>query len=939
MATGQVNPLVSYIRRLAAPPAAQLSDRELLRRFATQRDESAFTTLVQRHGPMVLNVGRRVLHNDHDAEDVFQATFLVLLRKAATLRWQRSVGNWLYEVAYRLALKAKTAAARRTLHEAQVPQSQSADLPAELTWRELQTLLDEELHRLPASYRVPLILCYLEGTTRDEAAHRLGWSLSTLKRRLERGREQLRLRLVRRGLTVSAALFAPMLMQNTAQATLDPGLIQATLRTVLQLEAGRALTELVSAPIAALAKGGLKTMFLTKLKVATAMLVAAGVFVSAGALARQVLTDKRAALPSPAAYLPKNAREQPIAKLQPAVIKDDANQTVEISGHVLDPEGKPVAGAKLYQAFWVEFIEHNMPPAPKLRGTSGPDGRFHFTISKPDFDKSPKAVPQLIAVADGFGPDWVRLDKPSVQELSLRLAKDDMPITGQILDLEGRPIHGAVIRPSVVMTTPNEDLTLWFQAIQQKKRFQHREILTKQLIGFPQGIPGLPRTVTTGADGRFRLAGIGRERVVGVQISGPKVRSHFVMLVTRAVPKFQVYDNPSTDSQFTVYGTVFQHFAAPAQPMVGTVRDKDTGKPLAGVKIDAETLFPVATDKDGKYRFESLPNDDFGSKNNFGVPVLAIPPGDQPYLVGFKEVKPGPGLEATTVNFELKRGLWAQGQVTNKLTGKPVRAYIEYHVSADNPHRLDAADLTRFPTRLVDLYPTRADGTFRVPVLPGPGVITARGPHGEYVAAGSATINPDQHAQSVQCPIGLDPGRILTGTILGPDGKPLPGARVFNMKPLHFWTSQPLETASFTLTGVDPRGRRSMVFLHPEKRLAAALELQGNAQSPLTIQLKPAGTVTGRLVEEDGEPRPGVELLIHFVRKENGYVAEHLPNRITTDREGRFRVEGLAPGLVYQINLAGKRPTNTLGSVATHVSIRSGEVKDQGDVKGRLFQD
>ena len=222
-------------------------------------------------------------------------------------------------------------------------------------------------------------------------------------------------------------------------------------------------------------------------------------------------------------------------------------------------------------------------------------------------------------------------------------------------------------------------------------------------------------------------------------------------------------------------------------------------------------------------------------------------------------------------------------------------------------------------------------------MLPGPGVVTARGPHGEYVSAGTATINADKDAGPVQCQIVLDPGRTLTGTILGSDGKPLAGVRVFNMKPLHFWTPAPLQTASFTLTAADGRG--TMVFLHPEKRLAKALEIQGSEPNPLSIRLEPTGTVTGRLVDDDGQPLPGVPLRIHFVRKDPGYVADHLLDRITTDPDGRFRVEALAAGLVYQINLAGKPPNTTIGSVAPRVSVKSGEVKDLGDVKGRLFQE
>src|SRR5437762_1871982 len=160
----------------------------------------------------------------------------------------------------------------------------------DLSWREVEALLDEELHRLPVQYRVPLVCCYLEGVTRDEAAQQLGWSLSTLKRRLERGRELLRLRLVRRGLTLSAALSSSMLTHNTAQATLAHGLVQATLRTALQIAAGRPMTGLVSAQVAALVKGGLKTMLVTKLKVMTAVLFAISVVGGAGVLARQALT-------------------------------------------------------------------------------------------------------------------------------------------------------------------------------------------------------------------------------------------------------------------------------------------------------------------------------------------------------------------------------------------------------------------------------------------------------------------------------------------------------------------------------------------------------------------------------------------------------------------------------------------------------------------------
>jgi protocatechuate 3,4-dioxygenase beta subunit len=781
----------------------------------------------------------------------------------------------------------------------------------------------------PACFQEAFVLCVLEGKSGSEAAVLLGCKEGTVKSRVNRARRQLQQRLARRGISLGTLLAALSIADGATAAGLPAVLAHVTIRSGLVVAAGEPAAGVIPAHVATLAAGVTQAMFLTKAKIVTTVLLTVGLLAaSAGALAYRGFTA--------------NGADQPPASDAKPAPKPQATKptdTIEIAGRVLDPDGKPIAGAKLYQAYRVEFIDRDAPPAPKVRGTTGPDGRFHFTIPKADLTSAPRTTLQVVAIAKGFGPDWVEIQKPAAGELTLRLVKDDVPITGRILDLEGKPIRGAVIRPSILMTTPEENLTPWLQDIKDKKRFQHRDMLKKQLIGFPFGIPGLPETLTTGADGRFRLTGVGRERVVAVRISGPKVRSEFVMMLTRALPKFQAFDNPSSDDKFTIYGATFEHFATPPKPMIGTVRDKDTGKPLAGVKIDAAPARPVYTDKDGKYRFDSLPGDGLGGRNDFGIPVLAIPPADQPYLVGFQEVKFGPGVEAMTVDFNLKRGVWVQGKVTNKATGNPVAARIEYRISPDNPHRKDAADFARFPSLPADLYRTRSDGTFRIPVLPGPGVLTAHGPYGDFIAAGTADINPGKDGEPAACAIALDPGRTLTGTILGPDGQPLTGVHVFGMKPRDFWTPQPLKTAYFTLTAVDPRRSRSLIFLHPEKRWVKAVELQGNAQDKFTVRLEPAGTITGRLVDEDGQPRPDVNLLIHFVRKDNDYVAEHLPARIKTDREGRFRVEGLAPGVVYQINLAGKPPNITTGSVANRLSVKSGETKDLGDVKGKLFQD
>ncbi len=309
MATRHAAMLLQHIRRLVPERSTgQRTDRELLQRFTRQREEAAFAQLVQRHGPMVLRVCQRILHQAQDAEDVFQATFLVLSRKAAVLPWQESVASWLYQVAYRLALKARTAAARRCTHESRVGERPAADPLAEITLREAQALLDEELSRLPEKYQAPLVLCYLESRTQEEAAKQLGCSLRTLRRRLERGRELLHIRLGRRGLTL-AAVFSTTLL---APSALPAVLVDSTIQAVSLLAAGK--TGVLSAQVAALAEG----MFVSKLKVGAALLLGFSVLVAgAGVVAHQAFSaNQRIRQPEEASRPAAKDKGQPIPVLE-----------------------------------------------------------------------------------------------------------------------------------------------------------------------------------------------------------------------------------------------------------------------------------------------------------------------------------------------------------------------------------------------------------------------------------------------------------------------------------------------------------------------------------------------------------------------------------------------------------------------------------------------
>ncbi len=274
--------------------ARGLDDRQLLYQFA-DGDESAFTILVERHGGLVMGVCRRVLQHTQDAEDAFQATFMVLARKAGKVAWQESIANWLHGVACRIAFQVRREKARRRI------QGNPVDEPAvngpDPAWSELKPLLDEELDRLPARYRIPLVLCCLEGKSRDEAAAQLGWSIGSLKGRLERGRELLRSRLARRGLALSTALASLLVIGGSAKAAVPLTLGLETVRAGMAMLAGQ--TTLVSTPVLTLAQGALHAMFMTKVKFAAAIAIAVITLgLGSGYVTHQVLAGGRNPDPS-----------------------------------------------------------------------------------------------------------------------------------------------------------------------------------------------------------------------------------------------------------------------------------------------------------------------------------------------------------------------------------------------------------------------------------------------------------------------------------------------------------------------------------------------------------------------------------------------------------------------------------------------------------------
>jgi protocatechuate 3,4-dioxygenase beta subunit len=696
-------------------------------------------------------------------------------------------------------------------------------------------------------------------------------------------------------------------------------------------------------------------MFLTKAKVATAVLLAVSLVIGAGALA---------------AWEPPAGSQKPTAagqKPEPAAVKEaekppaDDKDAIAYGGRVLGPDGRPVAGARLHMTLAWGY-PHEPAPSPEY-ATTGPDGRFRFAVPKAEFGDQSTVV---AAAAASHGVGWVNVPAGGKRDdLTIQLVDDDVPVTGQVVDLEGKPVPGATLRVMQINAAPGEDLGPWLEAAAAKKG-PSLQLEQQYLKRFTIAVP---LRATTDAAGRFRLTGVGRNRLVRAQLDGPTIVSQHLQILTRPGRAVQAteregrpeYGDPRQVT--TYYGASFRHVAAPCKPIVGAVRDKDTKEPLAGVTIRslALTVGPsrrasfdlvrTTTDARGRYRLTGMPK-------RAGNLIVAIPDRDQPYVATNKEVPDSDGLDPVTVDVELKRGVWIEGKITDKRTGKPLQGGVEYFALSGNPNLRDYPGFDG--TFLIDGVGggTKEDGSYRVVGLPGPGVVGVWYQKDPYLRASDredefglkdpppgqaalttapyilffpgnysaiARIDPPRGADSVRRDVTLDPGWTFTGTVLGPDGKPLAGARRCDLNGRRQWEHGRMTTAEFG-GGFNPHHLHDILFQYPEKGLIGVARPPKEDRGSVTVRLERGAAVTGRLVDARGGPRTGVGLEVSFRQKGWNYWLDYAAGRVTTDREGRFRVEALLPG--YEFRLSDERGELHLGGV-TH----SGQTKDLGDVR------
>jgi RNA polymerase sigma factor (sigma-70 family) len=290
-----------------------LGEGALLERFVSRTDEEAFSAILARHGPMVLGVCRRLLNDPGDIEDAFQATFLVLVKKASTIQDREQLGPWLYGVSRRVAVRARARTARRDAKERRCGDVEEAmmgpDSKAER--RELRAVLDDELGRLPEKYRSPIILCYLEGLTHDEAAERLRWPVGTVRSRMSKARDRLRTRLTRRGLALSGAAVASHLASEASATPVPQMLLESTLQAAVGLVSREGtVAGIASASVLSLMREVLKTMYYHKLRMITVGLVVAGVVTGGAAVVARQEGGSTRTPPSTEARAPTPATDQ-----------------------------------------------------------------------------------------------------------------------------------------------------------------------------------------------------------------------------------------------------------------------------------------------------------------------------------------------------------------------------------------------------------------------------------------------------------------------------------------------------------------------------------------------------------------------------------------------------------------------------------------------------
>ncbi|MBO0700185.1 MAG: carboxypeptidase regulatory-like domain-containing protein, partial [Zavarzinella sp.] len=832
------------------------------------------------------------------------------------------------------------AVARRKAVEARARVASGA--PADLPWREACAILHEELDRLPANYRSVLILCYLEGKSRDDAAAELGLTETVVKGALERGRKRLRARLRSRGVTLSAGLLAAL--REASATEVAPDLLRQVLRTT---------TDSPVRPVPVVGR-------VPVVKAALGVAVAAGLLLG---LAHVVPPREASAEPPAKSPPPAEMKKETVARPKDAP-KDGV---LEVSGRVVGPDGKPAAGAKVF----VAPRETRPVPGGRLEAAAvaDADGRFRVTLNR-------KNQSYVVAAALGLGVDWTNAQewKEVPDEVVLRLTKD-VPITGRVVNTEGKPVPGVRVSPSSIYVPMDGDLDAY---VAGWKRDWHDTAGTPDKRLYVP-LDRLQAAVTTDKDGRFTVTGCGGDRIVHLRLTGAGIATDTPYVLTRPGLDAKVA-NAAAQASVPVElripgqppllsGPAVEYVAAPGKTVSGRVTDTDTGKPVRGARVG--TIFgfgdsaEVVTDGDGTYRLEGLPRER-------GYSVFASLK-DSDYLEGHGHVLDGPAA-TVTIDVKMSRGVVVTGRVTDKQTGKGVTAGIRVTALPDNKFfgTKPGYDAIRYDRTMKG---TDANGRFRIVTIPGPAVVTAQVHSGEKLygevmcryrravpdpdhkdrfrfddgdwtfatADGIDFLSVENACKVVEVKekgettieLSVDRGRTATIRVEGPDGKPLAGVWAGGITE-HWPTTFHLPEATTTVFALDPAKPRTLSFVHREKKLGGTATVRGDEKDPVVVRLAPLGSVTGTFTDLDGVPLAGATVGLNWpdrVRSDLYRELDRSAPTVKTDKDGKFRLDGIVPGVMFGLAVSKGDVTFVGEPRIGQRKVDAGQVRDLGVMK------
>ena len=638
-----------------------------------------------------------------------------------------------------------------------------------------------------------------------------------------------------------------------------------------------------------------------------------------------------------------------------------ASRSRTVNGRVVDPEGRPIAGALVTAArFRKGGIGHYGWDADRHGlERAATDGEGRFTLMFDDLDPASFEKPtqqavvgarvMIVAGAGAFGPAWSALPRSAGNDraLTLTLARDDVPIEGRVIDLEGRPVAGASVKVVLLYRAESpEAIDRWRRAVAEglqggeRPRSHYFPIANERAL--PESEPALPAPVETDAEGKFRIAGLGRDRLAILEVSGPSSAFRRVEVVTRRMGRVEGrhLNDPGVIDP-TYHGADPTIVVEPSRPIGGVIHDATTKAPIPYATITAETqagtngdiggLITAVSDSKGQYRLIGMPK---GKGNRIGV----YPPADRPYFVTHSlEVPDGPGLGPVAFDIELRRGIWITGRVTDTKTGSPVASEVVYYPFLANENARGFPNYN--PNQMTlpayrEPCSTDGDGRFRVVGLPGRGLLAAKSLDRSYrlgVGAGTIPERPSRqsmrleglptydqiHPDDFQAIAGIDPpldqpefrqdiqlepSPSLAVHLVDLDGRPVAGAGAWGRFPGRLDQGNNDLWGSDTRVVVDPKTSKTVTFFHRERKLASVLIVEpgdASGEARRTVMLKPCAIVTGRLVDAEGKPTSGVIGVQPSGKDDLRSGIYHLD--VVADENGRFRIDDLPPTFRFTI--------------------------------------